>query len=418
MVAAERQILVCSDGVVRHVRITRGAHAAVCLALAAGAGWIAYSTSAFFDLRDTVRQREAEIARGEEAYRQLTRDVGESRRRFLSIAGALERNHTQLVGLMGQNSSLRGDLESLRGELRSVEHERRETDQHRDTLKRRLSRLEGQVEQAESRNAELATTLQSTSTKLSDALAGKSDERARGLQMKSRVVRLETRLSDVRDSQESLLGRFTDATLGDIARAEAVVGRTGLSVDRLISRAPASEHARGGPFIPIGGIATGPFEQGLTSLYIHMDRWETLQRLVRHLPLMSPVDQYYVASRFGRRRDPFNKRWAVHKGLDLAGPSGQKIMSPAPGTVTYSGRKGRFGRFIEIDHGYGIRTRYGHLRRLLVKKGKRISHRQAIGVLGNSGRSTGPHVHYEILVDGEQVDPSKFLTAGRHVFQG
>jgi murein DD-endopeptidase MepM/ murein hydrolase activator NlpD len=149
-----------------------------------------------------------------------------------------------------------------------------------------------------------------------------------------------------------------------------------------------------------------------------MDRWQSLQRLVRHLPLMTPVDQYYVASRFGRRRDPFNKRWAVHKGLDLAGPSGQKIMSPAPGTVIYSGRKGRFGRFIEIDHGYGIRSRYGHLRRLLVKKGKRISRRQAIGILGSSGRSTGPHVHYEILVDGKQVDPSKFLNAGRHVFQG
>ena len=164
--------------------------------------------------------------------------------------------------------------------------------------------------------------------------------------------------------------------------------------------------------------ASGPFEISLTSIYTHMDRWETLQRTVRHLPLISPVDQYYVASRFGRRRDPINKRWAVHKGLDLAGPAGQKIRSPADGRIVYAGNKGLFGRFIEIDHGAGIRTRYGHLRRVLVKRGQRVIHGQEIGILGSSGRSTGPHVHYEILVDGKQVNPAKFLKAGRSVFKG
>ncbi len=97
---------------------------------------------------------------------------------------------------------------------------------------------------------------------------------------------------------------------------------------------------------------------------------------------------------------------------------GQKIRSPATGTVAYAGRKGRFGRFIEIDHGFGIRTRYGHLRRVLVKKGQRVTQRQSIGLLGNSGRSTGPHLHYEIIVDGKQVSPSKFFNAGRDVFPG
>ena len=93
-------------------------------------------------------------------------------------------------------------------------------------------------------------------------------------------------------------------------------------------------------------------------------------------------------------------------------------VSPAIGTVTYAGNKGRFGRYIEIDHGAGIRTRYGHLRRVLVKKGQRVTHRQDIGILGSSGRSTGPHVHYEIIVDGKQVNPLKFFKAGRSVFQG
>jgi murein DD-endopeptidase MepM/ murein hydrolase activator NlpD len=415
---AERQIIVRSHGEVRHVRLSRAAHLATCLVVAAGISWVGYSTSANFGLRDTVRHLEIQITSGDEAFSQLNREVSDSRQRFLAIAGVLERNHTQLVGIIGQNHSLRGDVESLRGKLERTEDARRETNNHREVLKRRLSRLEGAVVHAESRNTELADTLESATTRLSDALVEKSQEPTRGERMKSRVVELQSRLSDVRQSQESLLGRITDATISDIGRAEAVIARTGLSADRLIQRAPPSENASGGPFIPIDGTATGAFEQGLASLYAQMDRWETLRRLVRHLPLMSPVDQYYVASRFGRRRDPFNKKWAVHKGLDLAGPAGQKIRSPAAGTVVFAGRNGRFGRFIEIDHGFGIRTRYGHLRRILVKKGRRVMHRQDIGVLGNTGRSTGPHLHYEIVVDENRVDPSKFLNARRDVFKG
>jgi murein DD-endopeptidase MepM/ murein hydrolase activator NlpD len=356
--------------------------------------------------------------RGRDSYTQLSQEVSDSRRRFLTITRALERNHIQLVGMIGQNRSLRGNLESLRDRLRRAEHDRAETDQHRADLKARLSRLESEVVQAETRNVELADTLETTALRLSDALAETSEAKTKGERMKSRVVALQSRLSDVQQSQESLLGRITDATVGDIGRVEAVIARTGLETERLIARIAPSEDAVGGPFIPIDGNAAGPFEEGLVTLHAQMDRWQTLQRLVRHMPLVSPVDQYYVASRFGRRRDPFNRRWSNHKGLDLAGPAGQKVRSPAAGTVVFAGNKGRFGRFIEIDHGLGIRTRYGHLRRVLVKKGQRLGHRQDIGILGTSGRSTGPHVHYEILIDGKQVNPSKFLNAGRHVFEG
>ncbi len=98
--------------------------------------------------------------------------------------------------------------------------------------------------------------------------------------------------------------------------------------------------------------------------------------------------------------------------------SRQKIRSVAPGKVKYAGWKGRFGRYIEIDHGHGIVTRYGHLRSLKVKRGQKVTHRQLIGLLERSGRSTGPHLHYEILVDGKHVDPIKFVNAEKNVFKG
>ena len=126
-------------------------------------------------------------------------------------------------------------------------------------------------------------------------------------------------------------------------------------------------------------------------------------------PLVSPVEKYYIASGFGRRRDPINKRWASHKGLDLAGPPGQKVRSPAKGRVVYAGNYGHFGRFIEIDHGAGVRTRYGHLRRVLVKRGQRVDFRQDIGILGSSGRSTGPHLHYAVEVNGKARNPLDYI---------
>ena len=95
----------------------------------------------------------------------------------------------------------------------------------------------------------------------------------------------------------------------------------------------------------------------------------------------------------------------------------QSIYAPAPGTVRVAGWRAKYGRFIEIDHGSGVRTRYGHLHKILVKRGQQVAFRDKIGLLGNSGRSTGPHLHYETVLKGKAVDPMKFLKAGRYVFQ-
>ena len=107
----------------------------------------------------------------------------------------------------------------------------------------------------------------------------------------------------------------------------------------------------------------------------------------------------------------------MHYGLDLAGWNRSPVFSTAEGVVVFSGRKGRFGRMVEIDHGNGLRTRYAHLFKASVKKGQKIGHRHKVGLLGSTGRSTGPHVHYEVLFDGKQMDPLKFIKAGRNVYK-
>ena len=122
-----------------------------------------------------------------------------------------------------------------------------------------------------------------------------------------------------------------------------------------------------------------------------------------------PVAKGYVSSNFGMRKDPFNGRSRKHRGIDIAGPKGTKVMSIADGKVVYSGRKGGYGRMVEIQHENKLRSRYAHLSATLVKKGQKVSRGDVIGQVGSSGRSTGPHLHLEVLKNKKHVNPLSYL---------
>jgi murein DD-endopeptidase MepM/ murein hydrolase activator NlpD len=145
-------------------------------------------------------------------------------------------------------------------------------------------------------------------------------------------------------------------------------------------------------------------------------RWEGVQSALRTLPLGAPINHVAVMSGFGRRTDPFNGLAAFHSGVDLGGAMGMPVRATASGRVTFAGTNGGYGRMVEIDHGKGLVTRYAHLSRLQVRPGERVHYGQTIGLMGSTGRSTGVHVHYEVLVDGKPRDPMKFIQAGSYVF--
>ncbi len=148
-----------------------------------------------------------------------------------------------------------------------------------------------------------------------------------------------------------------------------------------------------------------------------MDRLQSLEKLLREMPLVPPVDDFRVSSRFGRRLDPINGEWGFHGGLDIPGAEGSPVRATAPGKVVFSGKRGRYGVMVEIDHGNGVTTRYGHLLRSLVREGQTVRYRARIGEMGSSGRTTGTHLHYEVRVDGKSRDPMNFIQAGRYVFK-
>jgi murein DD-endopeptidase MepM/ murein hydrolase activator NlpD len=145
----------------------------------------------------------------------------------------------------------------------------------------------------------------------------------------------------------------------------------------------------------------------------NIQRLAVLQRIARSLPLASPLDQFHITSPYGKRRDPFTNAWAFHPGLDLGGSRKAEVLATAPGQVIFAGPSGPYGKMVEVDHGIGIVSRYAHLGSIEVAVGDEVEFRHALGIIGNTGRSTSRHLHYEIRIDGRAFDPSNFLNAGR-----
>jgi len=132
------------------------------------------------------------------------------------------------------------------------------------------------------------------------------------------------------------------------------------------------------------------------------------RNLLAATPYIRPV-KGWISSRFGRRESPFTGRREFHRGLDIANRTGTPIIAPADGTVTYAGRKGLMGNLVTIDHGFGMVTRYGHCKQFLKKKGERVKRGETIALMGNTGRSTGPHLHYEVRLNGVAVNPMHYF---------
>lgn len=140
--------------------------------------------------------------------------------------------------------------------------------------------------------------------------------------------------------------------------------------------------------------------------------------LLEHLPTLRPCDTGYFSSGFGVRHDPFTKKATHHDGLDISAPRGTPVMSTAAGTVIYAGRYYNYGQFIVVDHGGGYQTAYGHLHKILVRKGQKITKGMVIGQVGSTGRSTAPHLHYEVRVNGIAVNPMDYVFEETDSFPG
>ena len=232
------------------------------------------------------------------------------------------------------------------------------------------------------------------------------------------LVRLQASLDQVEGRQMAALSAVEDGMESRVRRMRGVFTDLGLDMAQLEAATPRA--GMGGPFVPVKLAANaGAFERQLYRINTTRAQVERLNRTLSLVPYRKPViGEVEFTSGFGVRSDPFLGRPAMHTGLDFRAASGDPVRATANGKVVSSGWAGGYGRMVEIDHGNGLSTRYGHLSEIGVRVGDQIKIGQVIGAVGSTGRSTGPHLHYETRIDGEAVDPQKFLRAGVRLSAG
>jgi murein DD-endopeptidase MepM/ murein hydrolase activator NlpD len=332
-----------------------------------------------------------------------------------------------------------GELAQVVAGLRAAMGEREATiadlGQLRDLLKADIGRLHDEAADARAREAALKRQLAETRVRLREAVArgdGMLSERNR---MAAQVVAAFGQMGELREAQQELLARLDDRTASSVEALEQALAMTGVDFGDVLEAVEAEIRVArvggieglgssvGGPYLPVG-LAGPPdphadrLELTYSLLDRRIDRWDAVKKLFEAVPVAAPMREFRLTSNFGTRKDPITGKNARHEGLDLVGAWREPILATAPGVVTFAGWKGAYGRMVEVDHGYGFKTRYAHLRSMDVEVGDVVDFGRQIGEMGNSGRSTGAHLHYEILFEDKPYDPANFLKAGRHVFKG
>ena len=231
-----------------------------------------------------------------------------------------------------------------------------------------------------------------------------------------RVGTIVQSLDRVEVAQVRAVNSIGSAATRQAARLRVAIAETGLSPDRFsVNPAKGKPSASGGPFVPLKLDPNGsPFEREVSRLQEQIVLADRLRRALPSLPLRKPLSgNPDVTSSFGGRVDPFYGRMASHTGIDFREDYGSPVRATASGKIVHAGPNGGYGNMVEIDHGNGLTTRYAHLSAVSVNEDQSVEAGTIVGKLGSTGRSTGPHLHYEVRIDGDAVDPARFLRAGQ-----
>jgi len=242
------------------------------------------------------------------------------------------------------------------------------------------------------------------------AAAGRKSGKDAGIAAK--LARVASSLDRVEQHQQLALVHMQQRYEDKARKLRGVLADLGLRLD--------DRPASGGPFVPVRMPGDGNgFERTLVRINMARAEAEQLSHSLVSIPIRKPIaGEIDISSTFGARTDPFLRVPAMHTGIDFRGEMGEPVFATAAGIVSTAGWSGGYGRMVEVDHGNGLATRYGHLSQITVEVGERVKVGQEVGRMGSTGRSTGPHLHYETRIDGEAVDPQKFLDAGARLYGG
>lgn len=412
----ERQILVRDDGRVRCFRLGTLHQLIIVAAITGSVLWALLATAAYFD-------GQARLASKEDGIAHKTAELEGLKASYQDAFGSLDEFQAIFSGITCEITDIQGRL------LRIAEHD---AAGHKGAVEATLPRLAPDADDCPgvskvARQPEGTSIGEAGETRriVGSLKAGSPEQEA----LRERVDRLTQSLAKLKASHGAFLQRSANLAALRIGELERTFASVGLDTATLPAPVPAhqadtgnadSHYGRGGPFIaapPRGGAEAAAFDP-VTLFNRHAARLDSLTTTLRALPLGQPLADYEVTSPFGARSDPILGVTGIHEGVDLGAPTGTPVMATGGGRVVWAGWRDRFGLMVEIDHGLGVNSRYAHLSKVFVSPGNHVARGTVIGEVGETGRTTGPHLHYEVRMDDEATNPMKFISAGQNVLKG
>lgn len=441
----ERQIYHRSEGVVHFIKLSSRTQIVFASILFGALLWVAYSSvnvvfkEQIIVAKDEQRRDEQAAYRrrlqnSERAYEEVASLNSIYSNEFEASLGSLQRQHDALRSLVENKSRLDSQVEGLaetlsaagapggrqlRGTNRVMVDPvgREPTPRQSRVSALRKEALDNVIDQefADGIENEILTDMRRKTAELSARqvvlLASLEESLTRSVRELDRIL--------VHTGAAARLRPKRDETFNVAVLAQAVADAAGeLDPDP----SDTAFIGQGGPFVPVDNgeeMELTTYFETAARVQQRMNELSALAKTVRSVPLASPViNPHRQTSGYGIRRDPFKRtRRSRHFGLDFAASRNTPIVATAPGRVVRAGTWGTYGKVVEIDHGNGFRTRFAHLNSIKTRVGRTVALNDVIGLMGSTGRSTGTHLHYEVLYRGRQVDPERFIEAGRYVFE-
>jgi len=428
----EQRLFLKSDATTRFVRL-RPLTQAISLAVGGLAvGWFLLASAILLmDFINAGSSRD-QIQRQTGLFEQRLNDLSTDRDlRVAEAAGAQERFNLALSQVSAMQErllvsetrlrELETGIDVIQSTLRRTIHERDEARAMIAEAKAARTEQAGAAPTEAERAQDVATTLALMANALTETAKDRDAESARVTAEEAKTAAVALQKQQLESRNAIIFGKLEDALTISVEPLNKMFTSVGLNPDDLIATVRSGYSGQGGPLAPISfssmGLSNSPDEPRINAILHDLDTLNLYRIAAFKVPLGVPLQsRFRLTSGFGGRNDPINGSARMHEGQDLAGDYGTSIFATADGTVTYAGWEGGYGRLIKIRHIFGIETRYGHLSQIDVKVGQKISRGEKIGDMGNSGRSTGTHLHYEVRLSGKPVNPMTFIKAARDVF--
>ncbi|WP_337661266.1 M23 family metallopeptidase [Erythrobacter sp. Alg231-14] len=346
--------------------------------------------------------------------------------RFIKISSQMQKGAAAAVALLAvgwvgsmgimawNNHAAEASIASFQEEKAAVATARQRLDAYEGNLDQVVEDLDARQDALEAMAELLPEEIQTVDTNVTDS----SDETAETVEQVGIMFPKARGLAEIEARQLAFVENMTRYADWRAGRAEEALRRLNLDPNAMAQAASSDiEAAMGGPLEMLATAADGSIDPRFERLGLSLARMSALERALDGVPQVVPAADQRITSAFGYRRDPFTRGGAMHSGIDFKGAYGSPIFAAATGEVSFAGWKSGYGKTVEITHANGIMTRYAHLSRIGVTAGQSIEGGATIGGLGSTGRSTGPHLHFEVRINGRAVNPRPFLEAAPDVLK-